>query len=147
MSVDLYTGTTRPGRNPHSCCTLIGTVVVSVASLGVHSCSWSGITRHHNRSLVVKISPIGETESQHFYNVFMVWLSDMIFNGIRQTPGNFTVYADYVHNAILYRNVSSMMGFATHFPVPFRRPSPEESCHITAKSKEVTWRSGDNLVK
>ena len=50
--------------------------------------------RHHNRSMVVKISPIGETESHPFYNVFMVWLSDMIFNGIRQTPGNFIVYAD-----------------------------------------------------
>ena len=35
MSVDLYTGTTRPGRNPHSCCTLIETVVVSVTCTNV----------------------------------------------------------------------------------------------------------------
>ena len=41
VSVDLYPGT---GRNPHSCCTLIETVVVSVTSLSVHSCFWSGTT-------------------------------------------------------------------------------------------------------
>ena len=36
--------TARSGRSPHSYCTLIGTVAVSVASPSVHSCSRNGAT-------------------------------------------------------------------------------------------------------
>jgi len=39
-----YSGTRRPGRIPHSCCTLTEIAALSLGHQNVHSCSWSGIT-------------------------------------------------------------------------------------------------------
>jgi len=39
-----YSGTRRPGRIPHSCCTLTEIAALSLGHQSVHSCSWSGIT-------------------------------------------------------------------------------------------------------